>query len=216
MAAVADSTVVACYRRGVRIMTDKGEAPIEELTIGDELVTFSGAIKPIRWIGSRAYDGRFIAGNRAVLPICVTAGALSDGVPARDLWVSPEHALYIDGALVPARLIVNDLTIAQIETVERVEYFHIEFDDHDILFAERAPAESYIEWGNRMMFANSSEYARLYPQDGRPRRHLGVPRLEWDSPKTAAVRARLLARALDRLGQSHRGFAQHSQARLRA
>ncbi len=143
------------------ILTDRGEVAVEDLAVGEEVVTFSGALRPIKWIGRRAYDGRFIAGNRAVLPIVVKAGALGDGVPARDLMVSPEHALDIDGVLVPAVHLVNGATITQAENVERVEYFHIELDAHDVVFAEGAPAETYVDCDNRLMFANGAEYAGL-------------------------------------------------------
>src|SRR6267154_789608 len=68
-------TVIACYCRGTLILTPAGEVPVEELAIGDRIVALAGEERPIRWIGYRAYDGRFIAGNRQVLPICVTADA---------------------------------------------------------------------------------------------------------------------------------------------
>jgi len=123
------NVMVACFLRGTLILTDHGEVPVEELAIGDAVMTRSGAVKPVRWIGRRSYDGRFIAGNRAVLPIRVAAGALGERVPARDLWLSPEHALAIDDALVPAVQLVNGLTITQAHAVEWLQYFHIERRD---------------------------------------------------------------------------------------
>jgi Hint domain len=155
-----DLGIAPCYCRGTHILTDKGEMAVEDLAIGDRVVILSGKARPIRWIGQRAYDGRFVAGNTAVLPICIGAGALADGVPMCDLWVSLGHALYIDGVLVPAEQLVNGATIIQETAVDGLEYFHIELDTHDILFAEGAPAESYIDCDNRLMFANGSTIPR--------------------------------------------------------
>src|SRR5207302_3300065 len=115
-------TVIACYCRGTLILTPAGEVPVEELAIGDRIVALAGEERPIRWIGYRAYDGRFIAGNRQVLPICVTADAIASGVPARDLYLSPEHSLWIDGVLVQAKHLVNGATIVQADGIDRVDY----------------------------------------------------------------------------------------------
>jgi hypothetical protein len=69
--------------------------------------------------------------------------------------------------LVQAKHLVNGATIIQADDVEQVEYFHIELESHDILFANGAPAETYVNCDNRLMFANGSEYDRLYPKDDR-------------------------------------------------
>ena len=185
----------ACYRLGTLILTLRGEVPVEDLAIGDRLVTISGAARPIKWIGHRAYDGRFVAGNLAVLPIRVAAGALAQGVPARDLWLSPEHALYLDGALVPAGLLVNGATIRQEESVDRLEYFHIELEAHDVILAEGAPAETFVDCDNRFMFHNSAEFAKLYPDDLPAPWAFCAPRAEEGSTELAAIRAALSERA---------------------
>jgi hypothetical protein len=184
-----------CYCGGTSILTPDGEVPVEALRIGDEVVTYSGEARPIRWIGSRAYGGRFITGKASILPIRVAAGALSDGVPARDLWISPGHALYIDGVLVPAEHLLNGTTITQAESVETVEYFHIELDEHDVVFADGAPAETFTDCDNRGMFKNGAEYARLYPADQRPSWDFCATRLEADAPELTAIRTALLERA---------------------
>ena len=185
----------ACFCRGTLILTERGEVAVEDLAIGDRVVTVCGAARPIKWLGQRAYDRRFVAGNHAVLPIRIEAGALADGVPARDLFVSREHALYIDGMLVPAWLIVNGATVRQAESVERLEYFHIEFAAHDVILAEGAPAESYVDCDNRGMFHNAGEFARLYPGAAPAPRQFCAPRLEESSGELTEIRAELWSRA---------------------
>ncbi|HEX3864938.1 MAG TPA: Hint domain-containing protein [Stellaceae bacterium] len=182
---------VACYCRGTRVRTPHREMRVEELAIGDLLVTLSGEAKPIRWIGRRAYNGRFVAGNRAVLPICIKSDAITKGVPARDLWVSPEHSLFIDDVLVQAKHLINNVTVVRNTNIEEVEYFHIELESHDVIYADGAPAETFVDCENRLMFANGAEYARLYPDDERPRWQFCAPRLEWGSPALTAIRERM-------------------------
>jgi hypothetical protein len=184
-----------CYCRGTLILTELGERPVEDLKIGDLVATRTG-LRPIKWIGTRAYDPRFIRGQKSVLPIVISAGAMGAGVPSRDLWVSPEHALYIDSALVPARLLVNGMTINQVEAVERLEYFHIELDSHDVILAEGTPAETYIECDNRRIFHNAAEYAGLYPETPLSDAvAFCAPRLEEGDATVTAIRERFLGRA---------------------
>ena len=190
-----------CYCRGTLILTERGEVPVEDLAIGDRVMTISGMARPIKWIGRRAYDPRFVAGNRKVWPIRIEAQALGDGVPARDLWVSPEHALYIRNVLVPAHLLVNGATITQVESIERIEYFHIELDTHDVILAEGAPAETFVDCDNRLMFHNSREFAALYPGVTPPAWEFCAPRVEEGAPELALIRRAVLARA-ELLGRS--------------
>jgi O-antigen biosynthesis protein len=190
-----------CYCRGTLILTELGEVRIEDLGIGDMVVTISGEAKPIKWIGRRSYAGRFITGNRAVLPIVVRAGALAPNIPVRDLWVSPRHALLLDGVFVPAELLVNAQTIMQAEAVDQVHYFHLEFEAHEVILAEGTPAESYVEYENRHGFHNAHEFAALYPDDTRPSCAYCLPLVEPRMPELAVIRARLFERAAA-LGQS--------------
>ena len=102
-------------------------------------------------------------GRKDVLPVCVKAGALEDNVPKRDLWISPNHAMYLDGVLIEAKDLVNGVSIVQAESAESIEYFHVELDTHDVLIAEGALAESYIDDDNRLLFHNAHEYREKYP-----------------------------------------------------
>jgi len=184
----------ACYRRGTRIRTDSGEVAIERLAIGDRIPTLSGTLRTIRWIGRRRHAGGGIAQDRDVQPILLRAGALASGIPHRDLWVSPEHALYLDGTLIPARALVNGMSICQEVGSNDLTYFHIEFDEHAVIWAEGALAESFVDEPSRDMFDNAEEFHRLYPHAPRKQPQLYAPRLE-EGWRVERIRRRLGERA---------------------
>ncbi len=179
---------VACYVKGSLILTDRGEMPAEVLAIGNILVTASGQHRPIKWLGRRSYAGRFLAANPGVQPIRFRAGSLGNGLPRRDLLVSPEHAMFLDGLLIPARCLVNGSTIVR-DHVERVDYFHVELDSHDVLLAEGAPSESFMDDDSRRMFHNAAEFAALYPDAPSPGRCC-APKVD-DGYELEAIRRRL-------------------------
>ena len=153
----ATSAISVCYVQGTRIRTDHGDVAVENLRVGDLVVTASGEARPIRWLGHRDIDCGGHADLAKVLPIRICAEALGPNRPARDLYVSPGHALCLDmlgEVLIPACALVNGATIAQVE-VESVTYWHVELDAHDIIFAENQPAESYLDMGNQDFFVES-------------------------------------------------------------
>jgi hypothetical protein len=125
----------------------------------------------------------------------VRAGALATRIPVHDLWLSPGHALLLDGALVAVEHLINGLTIVQAEAVDQVEYFHLEFEAHEVILAQGAPAESYVECDNRQGFHNVREFTELYPEDARPSFSYCLPRLEAGMTELAAIRERLFERA---------------------
>jgi hypothetical protein len=161
--------VAPCYCPGTLIATEGGEVPVERLSIGDKVMTASGALRPIKWIGTRSYSGRFIMGRKDILPVCFTADSLGDNVPRRDLWISPHHAMYFanegSGVLVEAKDLVNGVSIVQAGQVDEVEYFHIELETHDVILAEGALSESFVDDNSRGLFHNAHEHAELYPED---------------------------------------------------
>ena len=193
------ATEIACFCRGTRIRTPEGDVPVETLRIGQAVTTLSGTARPIKWIGTRRYAAPFAHANEDVHPIRIDRDALSDGVPSRDLFVSPLHALYLDHVLVPARLLMNGRTITQIHDRALIEYFHIELDRHDILLAEDTAAESFVDCDSRQMFANARDFEQLYPGDDGPRWAFCAPRVE-DGARLARITLRLEQRAAARHG----------------
>ena len=153
---VSTAVSVVCFADGTGIATPSGRRRVEDLRIGDRVTTLSGDNRPIRWIGFRQVDLRRHSSPNDATPILIRAGALADNIPARDLRVSPEHAMLLDGGLVPARLLLNGSSIVRDSDRACVSYYHIELDSHDILLAEGAAAESYLDTGNRHLFANAA------------------------------------------------------------
>ncbi len=142
-----------CFCRGTLILTEQGEVAVEDLAVGDRVVTLASAMKPIMWIGM----GRDLVtrANKLARPIIVREGALANGVPHRDLYLTHGHALYLDGVLIPVENLVNHNSIRWDESSRVVEYYHIELEDHDVVLANGAPTESYYDAGNRAFFHNT-------------------------------------------------------------
>jgi collagen type I alpha len=129
------------------------------------------------------------------LPIRIRAGAFGRAVPSHDLFLSPDHAVFADGVLIPVRCLMNGTTVAQMP-VDQIRYYHVELPAHDVLFAEALPVESFLDTGSRGNFANGGGAIRL---------HSDYASIAWDAsscfplmvtgPEVAAMRARLSGRA---------------------
>ncbi len=154
--------ISACYAQGTRIETATGQRPIETLQPGDRVRTLSGALVPITWIGHRHIDLRHHPRPHDINPVRVRAHAFGPNLPARDLILSPDHAIHAEAVLVPIRYLLNGATIIQ-EAPPHITYFHLELAHHDIILAENLPAESYLDTGNRSAFANAASTTQLHP-----------------------------------------------------
>ena len=193
-----DSVVTACYTTGTRIRTADGERPVEDLAVGDLIVTAFGDLRAIVWLGHRTVDCRRHPRPRETFPIRIAAHAFGQDKPARDLCVSPGHAICVDvmgGVLVPAGALVNGTTIVPVE-VDTVTYWHVELEQHDIILAENLPAESYLEMGNRSFFADADIVTLAASPDARVRTHADFCRpFVAEGPMVEAVKARLREQA---------------------
>ena len=163
----ANTFITACFASGTQIASARGGVAVEALRVGDLVATATGRLAAVTWIGHRRTDLRRHPSPHDVMPVRVRAGAFADKVPERDLVLSPDHAVLVDGWLVPIRHLANGRSIVQ-EERESVTYWHVELDRHDAILAEGLACESYLDTGNRSAFAGEPALA-LHPQFGRDR-----------------------------------------------
>ncbi|MCC6719057.1 MAG: Hint domain-containing protein [Acetobacteraceae bacterium] len=184
-----------CFAQGTRIATEAGAVPVEALAPGMRVLRAGGGMAAVVWVGHRRVDCTRHPRPQEVWPVRIQAGAFARGVPARDLWLSPDHAVLAGGVLIPVRHLVNGRSIRQ-EAADAVTYFHVELAAHDVVLAEGLACESYLDTGNRSAFANGGGATMLHPDFAR--RHWAAascaPLVEA-GPARAAARTRLLARA---------------------
>ena len=196
VAAGTDITVI-CFRAGTRIRTPHGETPVESLRVGGTVLARAGdgrmVPRPIAWIGHRSVDCRRHPKRKLVWPVKIVAGAFGPGHPATDLFLSPDHAVFIDGVLIPAKHLIDGASIVQVP-LDEVTYFHVELPQHAVLFAEGLPVESYLDTGDRSSFVNGGGPMRLHPDFSTVTwEALGCAPLIVTGPRLDAVRARLAA-----------------------
>jgi hypothetical protein len=151
---------VVCFAEGTRIVTPNGEDAVENLRAGDMVLAMrngQAGFEPLRWVGFMDVAvPRNAAMAAKTAPILIKAGALAPGMPARDLRVSPDHAMEMDGHLIPAKHLVNGSSIIQEVWCRRVRYFHLELEAHGLLLSEGTWSESYLDDANRHAFNNAA------------------------------------------------------------
>ena len=153
----------SCFLKGTKISTPSGDRLVQDLQIGDEVQTLAGR-KTIKWIGYNKFtkeEGR--AWQDSIMPIRVMRFAIDDHTPHCDLYLSPYHCIFFNEALIPVMYLINETSIAQGTPSEMsaIEYYHVELDTHEVIYAEGALVESY-DGTNRDNFSNFIEYERLY------------------------------------------------------
>jgi hypothetical protein len=189
-------TDVPCFAAGTRILTPDGQVAVERLAVGDTVLTArDGATQKIIWAGSRTVDLARHAMPEKVIPVVILAGAFGDGLPERDLKLSPDHALFIDGGLIEAKTLVNGTTVIRDKSLRYVTYHHIELERHDVVLAEGLAAETYLDSGNRQNFDSDAAPLMLHPDFAAASRAGACATLLTDGAIVRAARANLLLRA---------------------
>ena len=153
--------LVSCFAAGTRIRTPRGYVAVEQLRAGDQVRVLDG-VQPVVWLGRRHFDCRAHPEPHKVWPVRVRAGAFERGKPCRDLWLSPDHAMLIDGVLIPVKYLIDNEAIMQVP-VDAIDYYHVELPCHDVLLAEGLPVESYLDVGDRTHFDDGATIVTLHP-----------------------------------------------------
>ena len=184
---------LACFAAGTRLATTRGLVTVETLREGDAMLLADreGSL-PVVWIGHREVDCRRHLAPHKVWPVRIAAGAFARGVPRRDLYLSPDHAVFVRSVLIPVKYLVNETTIAQV-AVDGVSYWHVELQHHAALLAEGLSVESLLPGGDRSGFINGGGMVALHPTwawEGE-----GCAPLVVTGPDVAAVRATLAQRS---------------------
>ncbi len=190
-----------CFMAGTMIRTPGGEVAVETLKRGDLVVTADGRTAPAAWIGRQTVSARF-ADPLRVFPIRIRAHALGDGVPSRDLLVSPDHGLLVADILIQAGALVNGNSIVRETKVpETFTYYHVELDDHSLIFAENTPVETFVDNVDRLAFDNWREHEALYPE-GKQCIEMRYPRAKAHRQVPRSIRGQLAARATILIGET--------------
>ena len=145
--------VIPCFTPGTLIATPRGEVRVEELAVGDRVVTRDNGIQEIRWVGAREMQPDELQQAKQLRPVMIKRGALGNGLPERDMMVSPNHRVLLASeqaellfeereVLVAAKHLVGREGIEWAD-VHKVTYIHIMFDQHEVILSDGAWTESF-------------------------------------------------------------------------
>lgn len=160
-----------CFLSGTMIKTPAGEVAVETLRLGDEVTAYvDGSLQSRRivWAGKAHAEVRtHLADDQAGYPVRICKDAIVEGVPYKDMLITPEHCLFFSGRFVPVRMLVNGASIFYDTSITSYDYFHVETEQHSVLMADGMLTESYLDTGNRRTFSQSGSVVALggTPQD---------------------------------------------------
>ena len=145
---------VACFSTGSRIETKRGLVEVQNLRIGDMIQTADNGYQPLRLVLRRRLSLDDLDAKQKLLPVRISQGALGQGLPSRDMLVSPQHRFLINSAIVDrmfggAEVLISAKKLTALpgiyvaRDVTQIEYFHLVLDRHEIMFAEHTATESF-------------------------------------------------------------------------
>ena len=199
----ATESTIVCYAKGTMIQTMRGPVRVEKLKLGEMILTVSGTYEPLKWLGFRTIDCKRHLNKAEANPVRIVKDAFGLNQPARDLYLSPLHSIYVDGILIPAIDLVNGVTVMQ-ETRSKITYFHVELPRHNAIYAEGLTAETYLDDNNRDFFMDSTsgqlvnihaEFSeKQFPDQSSAQiwAAKGFAKVMRDGPQVDLVKARLL------------------------
>lgn len=189
----AATSTFYCFMAGTHILTPAGEVMIEDLRAGDLVITASGKAMPIKSLDV-TYVSSQMANDKHAQPVKILAGAFAEGLPKRDLYVSPDHSFFFEDVLVPAHLLVNGSTICQIHRTSDITYYHLELEPHDLIIAEGVLTESFLNTGVQRRFSRQDVAMLLPAPDPKTWEDACAPLL-LSGPRLDLIRAGLRQRA---------------------
>lgn len=169
--------VIPCFVSGTLIATERGPRPVETIAAGDRVLTRDNGFESVRWAGVRHLGLAEMLAAPALVPVVIAAGALGPGTPSRELRVSPQHRILLNGpraelmfgeaeVLAPAIQLVGRPGIARARPGP-VGYHHLLFDAHEIVLSEGCWSESFQPGAASMgglEAAQRAEIAALFPE----------------------------------------------------
>ncbi|MBS1016819.1 Hint domain-containing protein [Acetobacter persici] len=162
-----NADVVVCFLAGSMIRTADGDVAVEDLQVGDQVVTFDSetgveSVRPVVWAGKASATAHVgLPDDQAGYPVRILKDAVAEGVPYKDLLVTSEHCMFFDGKFVPVRMLVNGSSIFYDKSIVAYDYYHIETAEHAVISANGMMTESYLDTGNRRSFRQEGKVASI-------------------------------------------------------
>ncbi|MEE8663027.1 MAG: Hint domain-containing protein [Acetobacter sp.] len=164
-ATLKNGEALICFLAGSLIRTPNGDIAVENIRIGDEVIAFdwinnAEITRKVVWVGEKKISvNPNLFDDEAGYPVRVLKDAISDGVPYKDMLITPEHCLFFEDKFVPVRMLVNGRSIFYDKTITSYKYYHIETEQHSVIWADGMLSESYLDTGNRVSFKQHGKVA---------------------------------------------------------